>query len=69
MFDATGSLWYTGAGTNGALIGRLSPNRQTALYRVSLRVGATECRKAARLLGRPATGGVRNLVHHQATVS
>lgn len=32
MFDRTGSLWYTGSGTNGALIGRLSPNRQTALY-------------------------------------
>lgn len=32
MFDDTGSLWYTGAGTNGALIGRLSADRKTAVY-------------------------------------
>jgi len=44
MFDATGKLWYTGAGTNGALIGRLSPNRQTALYWASASASALSCR-------------------------
>ncbi len=32
MFDAAGNLWYTGSGTNGALIGRLSRNRRFAVY-------------------------------------
>ena len=30
MFDGTGALWYTGAGSQGALIGRLDPNRKSA---------------------------------------
>jgi streptogramin lyase len=32
MFDEAGGLWYTGTGTNGALIGRLDPSRRTAVY-------------------------------------
>ena len=32
MFDRTGAVWYTGSGTNGALIGRLAANRGSATF-------------------------------------
>jgi streptogramin lyase len=32
MFERSGAVWYTGAGTNGALIGRLNRTRTAATY-------------------------------------